>query len=94
MAVLACDMPYLTTATFRRLRDAAVGRDGAALVGPDGRRQLAMVLEVDRLDAVRPGLEEQHNLPCTGCWRPSTWPRSPPRGVSTATWTPGPTCAT
>lgn len=62
VAVLACDMPFLTTATFRRLRDAAVGHDGAALVGPDGRRQLAMVLAVDRLDAVRPGLEEQHNL--------------------------------
>jgi molybdopterin-guanine dinucleotide biosynthesis protein A len=62
VAVLACDMPFLTTATFRRLRDAAVGHDGAALVGPDGRRQLAMVLDVDRLDAVRPGLEEQHNL--------------------------------
>jgi molybdopterin-guanine dinucleotide biosynthesis protein A len=62
LAVLACDMPYLTTATFRRLREAAVGRDGAVLTSPDGRRQLAMVLDIDRLDAVRPSLEEQHGL--------------------------------
>ena len=62
VAVLACDMPYLTPGTFQRLRAAAAGRDGAVLVGPDGRRQLAMVLHVARLDAVRPGLEEQHGL--------------------------------
>ena len=62
LAVLACDMPFLTPGTFRRLRAAAVGRDGAALTGPDGRRQLALVLDVARLDAVRPGLEEQHGL--------------------------------
>jgi len=62
VAVLACDMPYLTAQTFDRLRAAAAGHDGAALVGPDGRRQLAMVLDVARLDAVRPGLEEQHGL--------------------------------
>jgi hypothetical protein len=29
---------------------------------PDGRRQLALVLDVARLDAVRPGHEEQHDL--------------------------------
>jgi molybdopterin-guanine dinucleotide biosynthesis protein A len=62
VAVLACDMPHLTAATFHRLREAAAGHDGAVLVGPDGRRQLAMVLDVTRLDAVRPGLEEQHGL--------------------------------
>jgi len=62
VAVLACDMPHLTPQTFGRLRAAAVGHDGAALVGPDGRRQLAMVLDVGRLDAVRPALEEQHGL--------------------------------
>ena len=62
LAVLACDMPFLTPGTFRRLRAAAVGRDGAVLIGPDGRRQLALVLDVARLDAVRPGLEEQHGL--------------------------------
>ena len=62
VAVLACDMPFLGPRTFRRLREAAAGHDGAVLTGPDGRRQLAMVLDVDRLDAVRPGLEEQHDL--------------------------------
>src|SRR3954452_15583323 len=59
VAVLACDMPYLRPETFARLRGAAEGHDGAVLVGPDGRRQLAMVLDVARLDEVRPGLEEQ-----------------------------------
>ena len=62
LAVLACDMPYLTAHTLRRLSAAAEGHDGAALVGPDGRRQLAMVLDLARLDVVRPGHEEQHNL--------------------------------
>ena len=62
VAVLACDMPFLTPRTFQRLRAAAAGHDGAALTGPDGRRQLAMVLDVVRLDAVRPGLEEQHGM--------------------------------
>jgi molybdopterin-guanine dinucleotide biosynthesis protein A len=62
LAVVACDMPYLTAATFRRLRQAATGLDGSVLTGPDGRRQLAMVLDVARLDAVRPTLEEQHGL--------------------------------
>ncbi len=63
LAVLACDMPYLTAATFQRLREVAASRDGAVLTGPDRRRQLAMVLDVGRLDAVRPSLEEQHGLP-------------------------------
>ena len=62
LAVLACDMPYLTPDTFRRLRAAAAGHDGAVLVGPDQRRQLALLLDVARLDAVRPDHEEQHGL--------------------------------
>jgi molybdopterin-guanine dinucleotide biosynthesis protein A len=62
LAVLACDMPFVTAQTFQRLRDAAEDRDGAVLTGPDGRRQLALVLDVARLDAVRPSVEEQHNL--------------------------------
>ncbi len=62
LAVLACDMPHLDPRTFQRLRAAAGEHDGAVLVGPDGRRQLAMVLDVARLDAVRPGLEEQHGM--------------------------------
>src|SRR3954471_2404324 len=32
VAVLACDMPYLTPSTFRRLGRAAAGCDGAVLV--------------------------------------------------------------
>ncbi|WP_134740662.1 NTP transferase domain-containing protein [Nocardioides sp. 503] len=65
LAVLAVDMPRLDTHTFRRLLTAAAAgtADGAALVDPDGRRQLALVLDVGRLDAVRPGHEEQHDLP-------------------------------
>lgn len=62
LAVLAVDMPHLTASTFRRLHEAAVGHEGAALVGADGRRQLTYVLETARLDAVRPDREGQHNL--------------------------------
>jgi molybdopterin-guanine dinucleotide biosynthesis protein A len=60
LAVVAGDMPHLTPATFRRLCAAAEGRDGAVLVGPDGRRQLAFVVATSALDAVRPGHEAQH----------------------------------
>ncbi len=63
LAVLAVDMPHLKPATFRRLLEGAADRDGAVLVDPDGRRQLALVVDPARLDAVRPGHEEQHNLP-------------------------------
>ena len=62
VAVTAVDMPRLTAGTFARLRDAATGRDGAALVGPDGRRQLVLVLDRARLAEVRPSYEEQHDL--------------------------------
>ena len=62
LGVLAVDMPHVTASTFTRLHAAAEGRDGAALVGPDGRRQLAMVLDPVRLAAVRPGHEEQHGM--------------------------------
>lgn len=60
LAVLAVDMPRVSARTVRRLHEAAAGRDGAALLDPDGRRQLAMVLDVARLDAVRPDHEGQH----------------------------------
>ncbi len=63
VAVTAVDMPRLTAGTFARLRDAATGRDGAALVGPDGRRQLVLVLDRERLQQVRPSYEDQHDLP-------------------------------
>lgn len=62
VAALAVDMPQLTMATLRRLTEAAAGHDGAVLVGPDGRRQLAMVLSTERLRQVRPDVEAQHNL--------------------------------
>ncbi len=63
VVVVAVDMPLLTSATVRRLQEAAAGRDGAVLVSPDGRRHLAMSLDRDRLDAVRPDLEGQHGYP-------------------------------
>jgi molybdopterin-guanine dinucleotide biosynthesis protein A len=63
LAVLAVDMPRLDAHTVRRLLAAAAAADGAVLVDPDGRRQLALVLSTERLDAVRPGHEEQHDLP-------------------------------
>lgn len=62
VGILAVDMPRVTPATMRRLRDAAAGRDGAFLVDGDGRRQLAGVVDAARLSAVRPGLEEQHDM--------------------------------
>lgn len=61
LAVLAVDMPHLTSSTFRRLHEAAVGHEGAVLTR-DGRRQLAFVVETERLDAVRPDREAQHGL--------------------------------
>lgn len=63
LAVLAVDMPRVDPLTFRRLLEASADHDGAALVDPDGRRQLAMVLDLARLDAVRPDHEAQHDLP-------------------------------
>ncbi|WP_416955052.1 molybdenum cofactor guanylyltransferase [Nocardioides sp. T5] len=62
VGVLAVDMPRVTAATMRRLREAAAGRDGAFLVDGDGRRQLAGVLDASRLDVVRPGREAQHGM--------------------------------
>jgi molybdopterin-guanine dinucleotide biosynthesis protein A len=63
VVVVAVDMPRLTHLTVRRLCAAAAGRDGAVLVGPDGRRQLAFAVRRERLDAVRPDLEGQHGMP-------------------------------
>jgi molybdopterin-guanine dinucleotide biosynthesis protein A len=62
VGVLAVDMPRVTAATMRRLRDAAAGHDGAFLVDGDGRRQLAGVLDAARLAGVRPDLEGQHGM--------------------------------
>jgi CTP:molybdopterin cytidylyltransferase MocA len=63
LGVLAVDMPRVTPWTFRRLHEGAVGHDGAFLTDAGGRRQLAGVLEVGRLDAVRPDHEGQHGMP-------------------------------
>lgn len=62
LGVLAVDMPHVTPATFHRLHEAAAGHDGAFLVDGGGRRQLAGVLVADRLDAVRPDHERQHDM--------------------------------
>jgi molybdopterin-guanine dinucleotide biosynthesis protein A len=62
LGLLAVDMPRVSAWTFRRLRDAARGHDGAFLTDADGRRQLAGVLTTARLDHVRPGLEAQHGM--------------------------------
>lgn len=66
VAVVAVDMPRLTMGTMRRLTDAAADEDGAVLVGPDGRRQLALVVSTARLDEIRPDHEHQHDL---ALWR-------------------------
>lgn len=62
LGVLAVDMPRVSSWTFRRLHEAAAGHDGAFLTDAEGRRQLAGVVDCARLDAVRPGHEEQHGM--------------------------------
>ncbi|WP_395690105.1 molybdenum cofactor guanylyltransferase [Nocardioides sp.] len=62
LGLLAVDMPRVTPWTFRRLRAAAAGHDGAFLTDAGGRRQLAGVLTADRLDAVRPDADAQHAM--------------------------------
>lgn len=65
VAVLAVDMPLLTTATVARLRAAAetppVG-DGAVLVDAGGRAHLALVVRPDALARVAPPREEWPGL--------------------------------
>lgn len=63
LGVLAVDMPRVSPQTFRRLREAAAGRDGAFLADSGGRRQLAGIVDARRLDAVRPDHQEQHGMP-------------------------------
>lgn len=66
VAVVAVDMPRLSRATMQRLMDATVEHDGAVLVGPDGRRQLALVVASARLQEVRPDRAHQRDL---ALWR-------------------------
>ena len=61
--VFAVDMPFVTAATVRRMHDAAVGHDGAVLVDPGLRRQLAFVVDSARLAEVEPGYEERYGRP-------------------------------
>lgn len=63
LAVLAVDMPLVSMSTFSRLRSSAEGHDGAVLTGPDGRRALVYVLDVQRLQKVRPAYGEEYGLP-------------------------------
>lgn len=63
LAVLAVDMPMVTMSTMGRLREAAEGHDGAVLCAPDGQRQLVYVLDVERLESVRPAYGEEFGLP-------------------------------
>ncbi len=60
LVVLAVDMPRVTGATLGRLRAAAEGRDGAVLVGPDGRRKLVLALTDAAFERAP---SEAHNLP-------------------------------
>jgi len=81
LAVLAVDMPHLSAHTFRRLLERSAGRDGAVLVDPAGRRQLALVVDPARLDQVRPGHEEQHHLPLHRLLAPLDLAEVPSSGV-------------
>jgi molybdopterin-guanine dinucleotide biosynthesis protein A len=67
LVVLAVDMPLVTTATVRRLVEAAAGdggEDGALLVDDNGRHQyLCAAYRTEALLAASPPLEGQHGLP-------------------------------
>lgn len=63
LAVIAVDMPFVTAATIRRLHAAAAGHDGAVLVDPGLRRQLAFVVDSARLREVEPDLEGRYGHP-------------------------------
>jgi len=80
LVVLAVDMPRVSMDTVARLRAAAEGHDGAVLCGPGGRRQLAMVLDAERLHAVRPPYAEEHGLPLHRLLAPLDLAEVPARG--------------
>jgi molybdopterin-guanine dinucleotide biosynthesis protein A len=66
LVVLAVDMPLVTSATIRRLLDAAtreVPLDGAALIDSGRKLQyLCAVYAVAALESARPSYEEEHGL--------------------------------
>lgn len=80
VVVVAVDMPRLTPSTISRLREAAAGADGAVLVGPDGRRQLALALATPRLAQTRPDHEGQHGMPLRVLLRDLALVEVPARG--------------
>ena len=95
LAVLACDMPYLTAAR----PSGGSATPPPAATAPSWSARTAAVSSRwcstwPALDAVRPDHEAQHGLALHRLLAPSTWPRSRPRATSTATSTPGPTSAT
>ena len=92
IGVLAVDMPRVSAHTFRRLRDASAGRDGAFLHDSTGRRQLCGVVDADALEAVRPDLKVSTGWPSEPCSPASISLRSPRSATRPATSTPGPTC--
>jgi molybdopterin-guanine dinucleotide biosynthesis protein A len=62
VAVLAVDMPLVTTATISRML-LSTADDGACLVDGDGRRQyLCAIYRSEALVRASPSLEEQHGL--------------------------------
>jgi molybdopterin-guanine dinucleotide biosynthesis protein A len=62
VVVLAVDMPWVRSATVRRLRAAAEGHDGAVLLDDDGRRQpLCGVYDTALLRAA--GAGDVHGMP-------------------------------
>src|SRR4051794_19112914 len=63
VVVLAVDMPRVSMATITRLRSTMGRRDGAALCDVSGRRQLAMVLDTERLRAARPPYGDEFGMP-------------------------------
>jgi len=70
VAVLAVDMPHVSAATVRRLLAAVPpgapddeAPDGAVLLGPDGRRQLALVLRRASLAGALPPATEVTGMP-------------------------------
>lgn len=82
VGVIAVDMPHVHHGTWRRLLAAAAegAGDGAILIGPDGRWQLAAVLATARLQEVRPDYEHQHDYPLKRLIAPLTLAPVPAEG--------------